>query len=150
METPKGYIGKILQVNLTEQKLETTTLNSEWARLYIGGAGYATRILYESVNKDTDPLSSKNPLIFMTGPLTGVAAISPKIAALSRSPLTGFLGKTMASGSFGPALKKAGYDGIILEGRSPDPVYLSVLEGNQDSTTRRTCGEREPSKHATK
>jgi aldehyde:ferredoxin oxidoreductase len=47
METPRGYISKLLQVNLTEQELETTSLNPEWARLYIGGTGYATRILYE-------------------------------------------------------------------------------------------------------
>ena len=129
MRIPGGYIGKILQVDLTQQRLETVPLNLQWVRLYVGGAGYATRILYNSLNKDTEPLSPQNPLIFMTGPLTGVAAISPKTAAVSRSPLTGFLGKAMSSGSFGPALKKAGYDGIIIEGRSPDPIYLSVLEG---------------------
>ncbi|MEM2921965.1 MAG: aldehyde ferredoxin oxidoreductase family protein [Candidatus Bathyarchaeia archaeon] len=129
MQTIKGYMGRILEVNLADKTLKPISLNQQWLRLYVGGSGYAVRILYNYLDKDTDPLSPENPLIFMAGPLTGVAAISPKTAAVSRSPLTGFLGKTMASGSFGPALKKAGYDGILIIGRSSAPVYLSIVDG---------------------
>jgi len=125
----KGYVGQILEVNLTSSKMESVPLNKKWIGLYIGGAGYATRLLYDLIDKSTNPLSPENPLIIMTGPLTGVAATSPKTAILSRSPLTGFLGKTICGGSFGIALKKAGYDGIVLKGKADSPTYLSIING---------------------
>lgn len=125
----KGYVGQILEVNLTSSKMESVPLNKKWIGLYIGGAGYATRLLYDLIDKSTNPLSPENPLIIMTGPLTGVAATSPKTAIVSRSPLTGFLGKTICGGSFGIALKKAGYDGIVLKGKADSPTYLSIING---------------------
>lgn len=124
-----GYAGQILEVNLSTSKLESIPLDRKWVDLYIGGAGYAARLLYDMIDKDVDPLSPENPLIIMTGPLTGVVATSPKTAIVSRSPLTGFLGKTISGGSFGIALKKAGYDGIILKGKAQSPTYLSILNG---------------------
>jgi len=125
----KGYVGQILEVNLTSSKMESVPLNKKWIGLYIGGAGYATRLLYDLIDKSTNPLSPENPLIIMTGPLTGVAATSPKTAIVSRSPLTVFLGKTICGGSFGIALKKAGYDGIVLKGKADSPTYLSIING---------------------
>ena len=125
----KGYVGQILEVNLTTSKMENVPLNKKWIELYIGGAGYATRLLYDLIDKSTNPLSPENPLIIMTGPLTGVAATSPKTAIVSRSPLTGFLGKTICGSSFGIALKKAGYDGIVLKGKADSPTYLSIVNG---------------------
>ena len=86
-----GYAGKILEVDLEKETFKKLKLNSKWVQLYVGGGGYATRILYDFIDKNTDPLSQENPLIFMAGPLTGLAATSPKILVVTRSPLTGFL-----------------------------------------------------------
>ena len=123
-----GYAGKILEVDLEKETFKKLKLNSKWVQLYVGGGGYATRILYDFIDKNIDPLSQENPLIFMAGPLTGLAATSPKILVVTRSPLTGFLGKSAAGGSFGPVLKKAGYDGIIIKGKARRPIFLSIID----------------------
>jgi len=81
-----------------------------------------------SLTKILGPLSPENPLIFMTGPFTGLAATSPKVFIVTRSPLTVFLGKAAASGSFGPVLRKAGYNGIIIKGKAKGPVFLSIVD----------------------
>ena len=122
-----GYAGKILQVNLEDGSLEDIYLNRRWIELYVGGGGYATRLLYDLIDKDVEPLSPRNPLIVMTGPFTGLAAMSPKTIFVSISPLTGFLGKAASSGSFGTILKRAGYDGIVVKGKAKKPVFLSVV-----------------------
>ncbi|MBC7091542.1 MAG: aldehyde ferredoxin oxidoreductase family protein [Nitrososphaeria archaeon] len=124
-----GYVGQILDVNLSTSEFKNVPLNRKWVDLYIGGAGYATRILYDLVDKNIDPLSPENPLIIMTGPFTGIVATSPKTTIVSRSPLTGFLSKTVGGGSFGIALKKAGYDGIVLRGKAKAPTYLTIVNG---------------------
>ncbi|MGC8911985.1 MAG: aldehyde ferredoxin oxidoreductase family protein [Nitrososphaeria archaeon] len=124
-----GYVGQILDVNLSTSEFKNVPLDKKWVNLYIGGAGYATRLLYDLIDKDIDPLSPENPLIIMTGPFTGIVATSPKTAIVGRSPLTGFLGKTVGGGSFGIALKKAGYDGIVLRGKANFPTYLSIVNG---------------------
>jgi len=128
MQNLYGYAGKILEVDLGKESLKSLRLNNEWIKLYVGGGGYATRLLYDLMDKNIDPLSPENPLIFMTGPFTGLAATSPKVLIVTRSPLTGFLGKSTASGSFGPALKRAGFDGIIIKGKAKEPVFLSITD----------------------
>ncbi len=126
----RGYLGKILIVDLSTGEMRDQPLNMAYARQFIGDSGLAARYLYDMVNAGTDPLGPDNPLIMMTGPLTGTRTPSAsRHAFVARSPLTGILGEANAGGFTGCELRRAGYDGIILTGRAPAPVYLWVEEG---------------------
>ncbi len=128
-----GFMGKILRVNLSTGELSAEAINQEWARKYLGGAGLATRYLYDETLPGIDPLGADNRLIFMTGPLTGTASASAsRYSVVAKSPLTGIWGQANSGGSFGPALKRSGYDGIIFEGVSPQPVYLKIIGGHAE------------------
>jgi len=128
-----GFIGKLLRVNLSEGKISEEDVREEWAEQFIGGAGLATRYLYDEIPKGADPLGPENRLIFMTGPLTGTASASAsRYSVVAKSPLTGIWGHGNSGGSFGPNLKRSGYDGIIFEGISPDPVYLKIIDGKAE------------------
>jgi aldehyde:ferredoxin oxidoreductase len=126
----KGYIGRLLHVNLSNSKVHVENLNEEWARQFIGGSGLGAKFLYEMTDERTDPLSPENPLIFMTGPFTGTSVpLSGRHAVVCRSPLTGIFGESDVGGSWGANLKRAGFDGIIVTGRSERPVYLWLHDG---------------------
>lgn len=126
----KAYIGKILRVDLSKGAISEEEIREDWAKMFIGGAGLATRYLYKEVSVGADPLGPENLLIFMTGPLTGTASASAsRYSVVAKSPLTGIWGHGNSGGSFGPALKQSGYDGIIFQGRSPEPVYLRIIDG---------------------
>ena len=128
-----GYMGKILKVNLSTGKISEEPLNMDFAKMFLGGSGLACRILYDMINKDTDPLGPENPLIFMTGPLTGTIAPScGRYVVCAKSPLTGIWGESNSGGKFGPMLKFSGFDGIIIVGRSEKPVYLSIIDGSAE------------------
>ena len=124
-----AYTGKLLIVNLTTGKIHAEPLNEKYAAQYIGGSGLAARYLYDAIDAHTDPLGPDNPLIFMTGPLDATAAPScGRFVVVARSPLTGIYGEANAGNFFGPDLKLAGYDGIIVRGKSPTPVYLLIRD----------------------
>jgi aldehyde:ferredoxin oxidoreductase len=126
----KAYIGKLLRVDLSKGAISEEEIREDWAKMFIGGAGLATRYLYKEVSVGADPLGPENLLIFMTGPLTGTASASAsRYSVVAKSPLTGIWGHGNSGGSFGPALKQSGYDGIIFQGRSPEPVYLRITDG---------------------
>lgn len=128
-----GYMGKILLVDLTNRRLEDIPLSAEYARQYLGGSGLAARYLYDLMDVQADPLAPANPLMFMTGPLVGTRAPScGRFEVCARSPLTGFWGEGNAGGFWGPALRFAGYDGIIIQGAAEQPVYLLVREGRAE------------------
>ncbi len=127
-----GFNGKLLDVDLSSGEIKTTELREDWCRLYVGGSGYATRLLYDLISKETEPLSPANVLVIMTGPFVDTFPISPKTAFVTKSPLTGYLGKSIVGGSFGAMLKRAGFDGIILRGASRRPAYLAVIEGRAE------------------
>lgn len=120
-------MGRILRVNLTTGDIQAEPLNAEYARQFVGGSGLACRYLYDLIDAGTDPLGPENPLVFMTGPLVGTAAPAcGRFVVCARSPLTGIWGEANAGGWWGPALRFAGYDGIIVTGQSDQPVYLHV------------------------
>lgn len=124
-----GYMGKILRVNLSSGNMTTEEIDPGIAQTYIGGAGFATRHLYDEVPANTDPLGENNKLIFMTGPVTGTRfPTSGRFTVGGKSPLTGIISTATSSGFWGVELKKTGYDGIIFEGKSPKPVYLEMLD----------------------
>ena len=128
-----AYMGKILRVDLTRSVISEEGIREDWAKKFIGGAGLATRYLYNEVAPGTDPLGPGNMLIFMTGPLTGTASASAsRYSVVAKSPLTGIWGHGNSGGSFGPALKQSGYDGIIFQGISPKPVYLRIIDGKPE------------------
>ena len=125
-----GYAGKILRVDLSSGRMRRETISEEWLRKFLGGEGLATRILYSELEAGVNPLSPKNKLIFMTGPLTGtITPAAPRYSVAARSPLTLCIGTSNAGGFFGPELKFAGWDGIIVEGRAEKPVYLLIRDG---------------------
>ena len=125
-----GYQGKILRVNLTDETIKVEDINEEWARKYIGGRGYATRIMWEEVDPKVDPLSEDNKVIIATGPLDGtLAPSSGRVMVVTKGALNGAIACSNSGGHFGPALKHAGYDMIILEGKAKEPVYLWINKG---------------------
>jgi len=100
------------------------------ASQFLGGNGFGTKVLWDEVGRDVDPLSPENKLIFAAGPLTGtIFPTSGRLEVISKSPLTGIYGDANAGGHFTPELKRSGFDMIIFEGRSPKPVYLWVHNG---------------------
>ncbi len=128
-----AFIGQILRVNLTSGAISTETLNPEWARQTLGGAGLSTRYLFDLTPPGIDPLGPENVLIFMTGALTGTSSASAsRYSVVAKSPQTGYWGQSNSGGFFGPAMKRSGYDGVIFEGVSPEPVYLSLMNGKAE------------------
>ena len=122
-----GYRGKILRVDLSAGSTSVESPSEELLREFIGGAGLAARLLYDMIDKDTDPLGPENPLLYLTGPLCGtMAPTGSKSTFASRSPKTGILGYSTVGGHLGADLKFAGYDGIIFTGAAERPVYLLV------------------------
>lgn len=122
-----GWMGKILRVNLTDETVKTEPLNMEDARLYAGGRGLGTKYCADLINPNADPLGSENVLALMTGPLTGtLAPCAGMIAVVSKVPQSGEIGFCSSGGYFGPELKFAGWDGVIVEGKAKNPVYLSL------------------------
>ncbi len=129
----KGYCGKILRVDLSERAVTAEGLDEAHLRNYLGQVGLAARYLYDEVGPEVEPLSPANRLILMTGPLTGtVAPTSARYEVVAVSPQTGAYGEANSGGFFGPELKFAGFDGVIIEGRAEKPVYLWVGEGRAE------------------
>ncbi|MCW4027805.1 MAG: aldehyde ferredoxin oxidoreductase family protein [Candidatus Bathyarchaeota archaeon] len=128
-----GYAGKVLRVDLTHGKLASKTFDDGVLRKYIGGSALAARVLFDETSPQTDPLGPDNLLIFMTGPLTATKVpLSGRHEVVAKSPLTGLYGESDIGGSWGTELKKAGYDGVIIEGRSDKPVYLWIYDGEAE------------------
>jgi aldehyde:ferredoxin oxidoreductase len=122
-----GWIGKILRINLTEGSIKVEDLNYELAEKFLGGRGLATKYIYNEVDPNIDPLSPENKLIFATGPLTGTyGAANGRYMVVTKAPLTGTIGSSNSGGYFGPELKFAGYDMLIVEGKAEKPVYISI------------------------
>ena len=120
-----GWTRKILRVDLTQGTVKSEPLNMAWAQQYLGQRGLATKYLVEETDPKVDPLSPANKMIMATGPLTGTAASTGgRYSIITKGPLTGAIACSNSGGFFGAEMKMAGWDMIILEGRSPKPVYL--------------------------
>ena len=118
---------KILRVDLTAGTVEAEPLNMEWADQYLGSRGLGTRYMWEEMDPAADPMGPDNVLIFATGPLTGtMASTSGRYTVITKGPLTGAIACSNSGGKFGAELKYAGYDMVIIKGRSEAPVYLSI------------------------
>ena len=125
----KGYTGKWLWVDLTTGTIEASPLDAALAEHYLGGNGFGTRLLWDRVEPEVDPLSPENLLIIATGPLCGTGLPSSgRVEVIGKSPLTGIYGDSNAGGFFGPELKFAGWDLLVLAGRAEHPVHLHIAD----------------------
>jgi aldehyde:ferredoxin oxidoreductase len=122
-----SYNGKLIRLNLTTGKSQVEEIPKPWLKDFIGGRGLGVKYLYEELKPGVEPLSAENKVIMMMGPLGATTAMSvSRMALATKSPLTGAVSKSIMGGSFGAFLKFAGYDGIIVEGKSEKPVYLHI------------------------
>jgi aldehyde:ferredoxin oxidoreductase len=123
-----AYAGKILRVDLTSGKISTEPLSEKIAREYIGGIGLGIRLLMDNSKPGTDPFDPDNPIIYLTGPLSGTLGPTGgnSYAVVSKSPATGGIGNAESHGFFGPDLKRAGYDAVIITGKAPALSYLWI------------------------
>jgi len=122
-------MGKVLNVDLSSEKTETNELEETSLRKYIGGTTLAVKMLYDLLPPGFDALDPENPLIFMTGPYVGTLIPGAYYSLVFKSPLTGFTGVAHSKGFFPAELKFAGFDGIVITGKSEKPVYLFINEG---------------------
>jgi aldehyde:ferredoxin oxidoreductase len=123
----KGYTGFNLRVNLADGRAEKEEIQPRMARDFIGSLGIAARMFYKEVPARTDPFSVQNKVMIMAGPLVGThVPAASRVGVYSRSPLTDTFFYSHAGGHFGPEMKYAGLDGIILEGKARQPVYLWI------------------------
>jgi len=126
----KGYMGKLLFVDLTKGTCKEEALTEKICRDFTGGYGLGARVLYERMRGKVDALGPGNMLGFVTGPLTGTPTpCSGRFVVVGKSPLTGTWGDANCGGDFGPYMKFAGFDGIFVNGASAKPVYLYIENG---------------------
>ena len=128
-----GYTGQILHVDLTSRTINTEPLDPELAHQFVGGRGLGAKILWDRLEPGTDPSSPDNLLMFLTGPLTGVVPMGAQTCLVFKSPKTKItLGHPVTGAHWGPELKFAGYDGVIVSGKSDKPVYLYIEDGSAE------------------
>jgi len=137
-------MGRILDVNLNEGSIKVDKTDEKIAEKYLGGKGYATAVIYRILMEyikdgispaDIDAFGEENVIIFATGPATGIAKFPSSgryhVMAM-KSPLTGSIASANSGGKWGPYLKFAGFDAVIIRGASPEPVYLEVYDGEAE------------------
>ncbi len=130
MELKSGYAGKILRVDLTSGTCVADQIPEEDLRLYAGGRGLGIKLLYDEVPVGASPLSPDNRIIFLSGPLTGTPYFySGKWMVVTKSPLTGTYIRSVSGGMLGVAMKRAGFDAIVISGASEKPVFIYVHSG---------------------
>ena len=127
---PGGYAGKILRINLSNGSVSEEAIDNTFCRRYLGGTGFIAYYLYREMPAGIDPLSAENKLIFALGPVTGAPMIgSGRSSVGAKSPLSGGIALSQVGEYWGSELKRAGYDCIVIEGKSEKPVYISVIDG---------------------
>jgi len=120
------YAGKVLKIDLSSQSTVEEPLDQDLRHRFLGGRGVGAKILYDSLAPGTDPLSPDNVIILATGPLTGTSAPGSKLSIISKSPATGGYGDSAIGGHIGPEIRYAGYDVVVIKGRSAEPVTLWI------------------------
>lgn len=127
---PKGYNGRILRVDLTSGQMQAEEPGEVLYRTYLGGGGLASYYLLRELGPGVDPLSPENILIFASNVISGAPiAGMTRFTVAAKSPLTGAYGEAEAGGFWGPELKFAGFDALIITGKAPKPCYLWIKDG---------------------
>jgi aldehyde:ferredoxin oxidoreductase len=125
-----GYAGTLLRVNLDTEGIEKQPLDADLIERFIGGRGFVAKILFDELPPGIDPFDQQNLFIVATGPLSGhFLPASGKTHFGTKSPATGGYADSNMGGHFGPALKYAGYDALVLTGRAKVPSYLFIEDG---------------------
>lgn len=125
-----GYSGKILHIDLTTRKTWVETKPEAWYKVYIGGVSMAARLLWENIKPGCDPLSPDNPICIANGIFAGTPVpVGGKYGLASKSPLTGFMGDSLSGSWFPVALKRTGWDGIVIHGASAEWVDVFIDDG---------------------
>ncbi len=123
----QGWTGAFLNIDLTKSYAASEEFSEELALNFLGGRGFAAKILWDTIKQGTDPLSPENKLIFATGPLTGIGLPnSGKLVIASKSPLTGGYGDGNSGSWAAVNIRKAGYDALVIEGKASTPVILHI------------------------
>lgn len=126
----KGFYGKLLRVDLTSRRYVVEEIPEDVLRQYLGGKGLGSHLLLKNVGAGVDPLGPDNKLIFTTGAATDTAMVgSSRYGVYSRSPLTGGYAESYSGGRVAPAMRRTGYDAIIIQGASEQPVCLEISDG---------------------
>lgn len=134
-----GWTGTFLRVDLTTGRATRERTNPRDAKLFLGARGLGARLLSREVSPAVDALSPDNKLIFAPGPLSGTFAPSMgRYDVIAKSPLTGAIAASNSGGTFGPELKFAGYDMLVIEGKAHVPVYLWI---HNDEVEIREAGD---------
>ena len=130
---PFGYIGKVLHVDLTRGKLEVETPPDSFYRTYMGGSAMGLHYLLKMLSPGVDPLGPENVMVISVGVLTGapISGLS-RVMVNAKSPLTGAIGDSEGGGFWAAEFKFAGYDAIVITGKSPKPVYLWIHDGEAE------------------
>ncbi len=131
----KGYMGRVLEVNLSSGSIKSYSLPERMLELYVGNKGIANRLLYDMLEPGADPLGPDNALIVSTAPMTATGAPSTnRFNITTKSPLTGAIADSNCGGSFGVFLKRAGYDILIVRGKASVPVIINIQKITEDLT----------------
>jgi aldehyde:ferredoxin oxidoreductase len=120
-----AYTGKILHVDLSRRKSDVEEVGPDYFRKYLGGVGVATRLLLDNAEAGAEPLGEENAIAVAVGAMAGtVVPCSGKHAMAAKSPLTGFIGDSLSGSYWSNALRRAGYDGLVIKGKASEPTYL--------------------------
>ena len=124
-----AYCGKIVKIDLTTREITDYPFSDEERKLFLGGKIMAAKIIYDNIKTKIDPLSPENMIVIATGPLNAMGApCSSRFDTSTISPLTNLYTSSNCGGNFGMALKRAGYDAIIITGKSEEHIYLSITD----------------------
>jgi aldehyde:ferredoxin oxidoreductase len=128
-----GYLGKLLTIDLSSGRIGEQAIPDSYLRDFVGGASLAARLLYSRLTPALDPLGPDNPLLFITGPLTGTSGPAVgRYTVCAKGPATGQWAESNCGGFVGPEIRFAGYDGILFTGRAASPVYLWLKDGKAE------------------
>jgi aldehyde:ferredoxin oxidoreductase len=127
---PGSYTYRVLHLDLNSGQFRYEQIKHEVASRFLGGAGMAAHLIFGELSADLDPLSPEAPIVFATGPLTGTTGPAVgRFVICAKSPETGAWGEANIGGLFGPELRSCGYDAIVIRGKSPEPTYLWIHDG---------------------
>lgn len=122
-----GTSNKVLEVNLSSQEFSVYFVTEKERKMYLGGKGLGLKLLYDRMKPGIDPLGEDNIIAFMPGVLSGTRAhCGGRLAAVTKSPLTGIMAFSSCGGPFGAQLKTAGWDGLLIRGKAKKPIYLQI------------------------
>jgi aldehyde:ferredoxin oxidoreductase len=131
MITAGGYKGRVLYIDLSEGSFKTKEIEEQDARTFLGGSGLGAKLLFDEMDPKLDPFDPGSVIIFATGPLVGLPfSYCARYVVCGKSPATGGWGEAHAAGYWGPELKAAGFDGLVIKGKAQNPTFLFINDGH--------------------